>query len=199
MAAVTVHRDFGAQENKICPCFHFVPFCLPWCDGTGCYLSFLYVSLSSFTFIKRLFSSSSLSAIRVVSFALSEVVDISPGNPDSIFSFIQDGISHDVLCTELNKHGDNIQPCHTPFPILNQSVAPCSVLTVASWPTYRFVSQETSKVVWYSHFFKNFPLFVVIHTVKGFSVVNEEDFWNSLTFLWSTGYWQFDLWFLCLP
>ena len=31
------------------------------------------------------------------------------------------------------------------------------------------------KMVWYSHLFKNFPQFVVIHTVKGFSVVNEED------------------------
>ena len=35
------------------------------------------------------------------------------------------------------------------------------------------VSQEAGKVVWYSHLLKNFLLFVVIHTVKGFSVVNE--------------------------
>ena len=34
------------------------------------------------------------------------------------------------------------------------------------------VSQEASKVVWYSHLLKNFPQFAVIHTVKGFSVVN---------------------------
>ena len=37
------------------------------------------------------------------------------------------------------------------------------------------VSQETGKVIWYSHLLKNFPEFVVIHTVKGFSVVNEAD------------------------
>ena len=37
------------------------------------------------------------------------------------------------------------------------------------------VSQEASKVVWYSHLFKNFPHFVVIHTVKGFHMVNETD------------------------
>ena len=30
-------------------------------------------------------------------------------------------------------------------------------------------------MVWYSHLFKNFPQFVVIHTVKGFGVVNKED------------------------
>ena len=37
------------------------------------------------------------------------------------------------------------------------------------------ISQETAKVAWYSHLFKSFPQFVVIHTVKGFSVVNEAD------------------------
>ena len=33
MAAVTICRDFGAQENKICHCFHCFPLCLPWSDG----------------------------------------------------------------------------------------------------------------------------------------------------------------------
>ena len=37
------------------------------------------------------------------------------------------------------------------------------------------VSQEAGKVVWYFHLFKNFPRFVVIHTVKGFSIVNEAE------------------------
>ena len=37
------------------------------------------------------------------------------------------------------------------------------------------VSQEADKVVWYSHLFENFPQFVVIHTVKGFSLVNEAE------------------------
>ena len=36
------------------------------------------------------------------------------------------------------------------------------------------VSQEVDKVVWYSHLFKNIPQIVVIHTVKGLSLVNEE-------------------------
>ena len=43
---------------------------------------------------------------------------------------------------------------------------------------YRFltfiqISQEVGQVVWYSHLFENFPQFVVIHTVKGFGVVNK--------------------------
>ena len=37
------------------------------------------------------------------------------------------------------------------------------------------VSQEAGEVVWYSHLFKNFPQFVVIHTVKGFHIVNETE------------------------
>ena len=37
------------------------------------------------------------------------------------------------------------------------------------------VSQEVGKVVWYSHLLKNFPQFVVIHTVKGFSIVSEAE------------------------
>ena len=41
--------------------------------------------------------------------------------------------------------------------------------------TCKQVSQEAGKVVWCSHLFKNFPQFVVIHTVKGFSVVSEAE------------------------
>jgi len=37
------------------------------------------------------------------------------------------------------------------------------------------VSQEAGRVIWYSHLFQNFPHFVVIHPVKGFSVVSEAD------------------------
>ena len=37
------------------------------------------------------------------------------------------------------------------------------------------ISQEADKVVWYSHVFKNFQQFVVIHTVKGFGIVNEAE------------------------
>ena len=37
------------------------------------------------------------------------------------------------------------------------------------------ISQEAGQVVWYSHLFKNFPQFVVIHTVKGFGMVNKTE------------------------
>ena len=70
------HVHFGAQKNKVCHCFHCLPIYLPSNDGTRCHdLSFLNVEFLAnfftlrFTFIKRLFSSSLLSAIRVVSSA----------------------------------------------------------------------------------------------------------------------------------
>ena len=47
------------------------------------------------------------------------------------------------------------------------------------------ISQEAGEVAWYSYLFKNFPQFVVIHTVKGFDVVTKAEvdvFWNSLAF-----------------
>ena len=47
------------------------------------------------------------------------------------------------------------------------------------------ISQEAAKVVWYSYLFKNFLQFVVIHTVKGFCIVNKAEVdisWNSLAF-----------------
>ena len=36
-------------------------------------------------------------------------------------------------------------------------------------------AQEAGKVVWYSHLFQNFPQFIVIHTVKGFGIVNKAE------------------------
>ena len=48
MAAVTIHSDSGAQENKICHCCLFFPIYLPWSDGTRCWdLHFLNVEFLS--------------------------------------------------------------------------------------------------------------------------------------------------------
>ena len=72
---------------------------------------------------------------------------------------------------KLNKQGDNIQPWRTPFPIWNQSVVPCPVLTIASWPAYRFLKRQVrSSGIPIS--FRIFQ-FIVIHTVKGFGIVNK--------------------------
>ena len=73
MAAVTKHSDFGVQENKFCHFFHFFLIYLPWSIGPDAMILDIWMlsfkpafSLPSFTFIKRLFSSSSLSAISMV-------------------------------------------------------------------------------------------------------------------------------------
>ena len=63
-------------------------------------------------------------------------------------------------------------------------------------------SQETDKVVWYLHYFNSFPQFVVIHTVKGVSIVDEAevDVFMELPFFLPdpTYVGNFDLWFLHL-
>ena len=98
--------------------------------------------LSSFTFIKRLFSSSSLSAKRVVSSAYLRLLICLPAilipacvSSSQVFLMMSSA-------WKLNKQGDNIQPWSTPFPIWNQSVVPCPVLTVASWPACRFLKRQ---------------------------------------------------------
>ena len=53
---------------------------------------------------------------------------------------------------------------------------------LCSFLTFIQISQEAGEMVWYSHLFKNFPQFVLIHTVKSLSVINEEEVDVSLEF-----------------
>ena len=148
-------------------------------------------SLSSFTFIKRLFSSTSLSAVTVVSSAYLRVLifllaGLIPTYASSTLEF-----QTMYSACKLNKRGDNIQPWHTPFPILNQSLVPCPVLTVASWPALRFRRRQ---VTWSG----------IVHICC--DPHNQRlscNQWSRnkclsgilLLFLWSNICWQFDLWF----
>ena len=149
MAAVTVWRGFGAQENKICHCFHFFPLYLPWNDGTGCHdLGFFNAEfqVSFFTLlfhlIKRFLSSSSLSAIRAVSSAYLRLSIFLPTIwiPACYLSSPAFHMMHSAC--KLNKQGNSIQPWHTSFPTWNQFVVPCLVLTIASWPAYKFLRRQ---------------------------------------------------------
>ena len=130
-------------------------------------------SLFSFTFIKRLFSSSLLSAIRVVSSVYLRSLIFLPAMLIPVCASSIPAFCMMYSVYKLNKQGDNVQPWRTPFPIWNQSIVPCLFLTCLL--TGIQVSQEAGKVVWYSHLFKNIPQCVVIHTVKGFSVVHEAE------------------------
>ena len=123
---------------------------------------------------------------------ISKVVDISPGNLDSGLCFIQPSILHDVLSIEVKQTGWQYTTLTYSFLSLepvcgSMSDSNCCFLT------WIHISQETVKVVWYSHLLKNFPQFVVIHTV------GSRCFPGILLLFWlSNRCWQFDLWFLCL-
>ena len=148
MTAVTVHSYLGAQENKICHCFHFFPsICNKVIGPDASILVFLMLSFklafsfSSFSLIKRYFSSSSLSPIRGVSSAylrlliILAVLILACNSSSPAFRMMYSAY-------RLNKQGDIIQPWHTSFPILNQSFVTCLVLTVNSWPAYRFLWRQ---------------------------------------------------------
>ena len=54
-------------------------------------------------------------------------------------------------------------------PVCSMSSSSCCFLTCIQ------ICQEAGQVVWYSHLFQNFPQFVVIHTVKGFGLINKAE------------------------
>ena len=96
-------------------------------------------SLSTFTLNKRLFTASSCSAIRVVSFAqlrllifLLEI--LIPAYESSSLAF------HMMYSAyKSNKQDAHIQPWHRPFPIWNQSIVPCLIIIVS---TFRFLRRQ---------------------------------------------------------
>ena len=122
MAAGAICSDLGAQENKISHCFHFIPIYLPRSDGTWCHgLCFLMLSFkpafapSSFTLIKRLFNSFSLSATRGVSSACLSLLIFLPAILIPACASSSMAFRMVYSAYKLNKQGDNIQPWHTPF------------------------------------------------------------------------------------
>ena len=75
---------------------------------------------------------------------------------------------------KLNKQGDKYTALMYSFSYLEQAC--CSMFSSnCCFLTYIQVSQETGQVVWYAHLFQKFPLFIVIHTVKGFGIVNKAE------------------------
>ena len=104
------------------------------------------------SFSHQVSSSSLISAIRVVSFAylrllifLLAILILACASSSPAFHMIYSAY-------KLSKQDYNVQRWCTPFQILSQSIVLCLVLTVASWPEYRFLRRQ----VRYSHLFKNF-------------------------------------------
>ena len=133
-------------------------------DG-GDWWAAVYGVAQSRTWLKLLSSSSSRALLRLLIFLLEILI------PACALSSLAFHMMYSAY--KLNKQGDNIQPWHTPFPIWNQSIVPCPVLTVASGPAYRFLRRQVrwSGILISLRIFK----FVVIHIVKGFSIVNEAE------------------------
>ena len=119
-------------------------------------------SPSTYTFIKRLLSSSSLSAIRVVSSAYLRLLIFLPAilipacaSSSPLFLMMYYALTYSFSYLE---------------PVCcSMSSSNCCFLTCIQ------TSQEADQVFWYSHLFQNFPQFIVIHTVKGFGVVNKAE------------------------
>ena len=102
---------------------------------------------------------------------MSEVIDILPAILIPACASSSPAFCMMYSAYELNKQGDNIQPCS----FVDLEAVCCSMYS----SNYCFltciqVSQEAGKVVWYSHLFKNYPQFVVIHT--GLLLVNTNSF-----------------------
>ena len=120
---------------------HEVMGLMPWSSFSECWvLSQLFHSLFHFHQEPLYFRFTFCHKGGVI--CISEVMDISPGNLDSSLCFIQPSIYMMYSAQKLNKQGDNIQPSHTPFPILNQTAGPCLILNVATWSTYRFLRRQ---------------------------------------------------------
>ena len=122
--------------------YHEVMDWMAWSLFFECWGLSQFFSLSSFTFIKRLFSSSQFSAILVVSSAYLRLLIfflaiLIPACASSSLAFC---VMYSAY--KLTKQGDNIQLWCTPFPVWNQSIVSCPVLTVASWPAYRFLRKQ---------------------------------------------------------
>ena len=95
---------------------------MPWSLFSECWaLSQLFHSSLSLSF-KRLFSSSSLYAIRVVSSAYLRLLIFLPAILIPACTSSSPAFLMMYSAYKLDKQGDNIQPWHTPFPIWNQSV-----------------------------------------------------------------------------
>ena len=130
----------------------------------------LALSLSSFTLIKRLFNSSYLSAIRVVSSAYLRLLIFLP--PMLIPACNSSSLAFLMMCSahKLNKQGDSTLS----YSFLNLEPVSCSIRgSICCFMTHILVSQETGKMVWYSHLFQSFPWFIMTHAVEGFGIVDE--------------------------
>ena len=166
MATVIVHSDCEAQGKKNCHSFYFSPFCLTWNDGTGAMISVFWrnqlfkspLSPSSRGYLVPLqFTVVPSAYLKSLVFFLAT---LSSASDSSRLAF------HMMYSAyKLNKQGNNIQLCHTPFRIWKQLIVPWSSSNCC-FLNYIQVSQETGTVVWYSHLEEFSTVFCDPHSQK---------------------------------
>ena len=129
------------------------------------------LSVSSFTIVKSLFISSSLSSIKVVSCAYLKllifpvaILILACHSPSLAFSMMYSAY-------KLYKQHDSLYYLVLFSHFWTSLMFPSS--SHCCWLIHIQVSLEIGKAIQYSDILKNFPQFVVIHTVKGFTIVNE--------------------------
>ena len=150
MAAVTICSDFGATVSTVSPSISHEVMGPDAMILVFWMLSFKPTfSLSSFTFLKRLFSSSSLSAIRVVSSAYLRLLIFLLAILIPACAYSSPAFLMMYSAYKLNKQGDNIQPWRTPCPIWSQSVVPCPVLHYWAIICFSQKPPDISIVFWY--------------------------------------------------
>ena len=169
MAAVTICSDFGAQENKVCHCFHCFPIYLPWSYGTGCHDICFFESLD----LNQFFPSPPLLSSRGSSVPLLSAIRVFPSAYLSLLTFLPEILIPACASSspaflkmysayKLNKQGQCTALTYSFFYL--EAVC-CSISSSnRCFLTIIQVSQEAGQVVWYSHLFQNFPQFIVILT-----------------------------------
>ena len=147
MAVVTICSDFGAPKIKSITVSIISPFICHEVVGLDTMIVVFWMksfkpafSLSSFTYIKKLFSSPSLSAIRVVSFAYLRLLIFLPA---ILVQLVLHPVQHFAWCTFHVSLLSRVQyTALTYVPCWNQFILSCPFLTVASWPAYMFLRRH---------------------------------------------------------
>ena len=171
MAAVIVHSDFEPRERKSATVSIISPSICHKVMGPDAVVFVFWMlsfnpafSLSSFTCIKRLFSSSSLTAIRVISSAYLRLFIFLPAILIPVCDSASLAFWIMYSAQKLNKQGDSIQLDTILFQFWTSPLSTSN--SNSCFLTLKQVSQKTCMMVLYAHLFKNFPVCCDPHTQR---------------------------------
>ena len=156
-AVVTIHSDFGAQKSKIWQCFHFSPICdwMLWFEFFGCWvLSQLFNSPPSHWLRGSLVP---LCFLPLEWYHLCIWGCYFSGQ--SWFQLVIHWVLHFAWCTLIEVKSEGWQYTALSYSFPSFELVHCFMYGSNCCFLSRIqVSQKTGKMVWYSHFFKNFPV-----------------------------------------